>query len=399
MKRPIVGVWAVGLICGALAQGAHFGWDFEQRSTAPGGDLQGLAVGWVERFNNHGETTLLNDHVASSGYEGASGGRNAAAAARVGPLSWAAEGSAYFEFSVSPAPATHARLRRLSLGSRSTASGPRQLALYSSLDGFAAPLAPPAWVGSTGEWLPFEWVLDAEVVGETRFRLVGYAGAGPASPNIANWRIDDLHGELDIVDGALPAPRGLVAWGATADAFDCAWESVPGALGYRLRLMTIVTSGEWPDLIEEFVPVPGLEDRWVTTPGTRWDGLEPKTTYYWHVTAEGASGVGEPSEVAEMTTLQQSQDPPDGDPPSEPVRPTIQALEFVPTGGVAVAIDSRAGDRYQLESRSDGVGAQGGGEGWQAVGEPMDGTGERLWLPDPVRRPRCFYRVRVLSRS
>ena len=122
--------------------------------------------------NNNGTTTLLATTSASAGYTGASAGNNAGAAARTGALSTAASGSAYFEFTVTPAAGKHGSATSLSFGSRSTGTGPLAYAVYASVDSFAAPLSSGTLLANSN------WLLQAPVL----TAVTGAAGRTNCSP-------------------------------------------------------------------------------------------------------------------------------------------------------------------------------------------------------------------------
>jgi hypothetical protein len=84
---------------------------------------------------------MLTTTSVSGGYLGASAGSNAGAAARTGALDRAAGGSAYFEFTLTPAAGKVLWITGLTFGSRSTSTGPQAFAVYSSADNFALPVA------------------------------------------------------------------------------------------------------------------------------------------------------------------------------------------------------------------------------------------------------------------
>ncbi|MFM9081747.1 MAG: DNA/RNA non-specific endonuclease [Opitutaceae bacterium] len=100
-------------------------WDFSA-ATATGGLPRDIGGGLVSQQNNNGTTALLTNASVSSGYPGASGGNNAGAAARTGPLNRAAgSGSAAFEFTLEVPAGRRLVVSSLSFGSRSTPTGPR----------------------------------------------------------------------------------------------------------------------------------------------------------------------------------------------------------------------------------------------------------------------------------
>jgi hypothetical protein len=146
----------------------------------------------VVQGNNNGTTTLITTTSASSGYAGASGTSNAGVAARTGVLNLAANGSAYFEFTVTPDVGFTFYLTALQFGSRRTATGPQAYALRSSADGFVNDLATGAFLtSSVWELKSNSGILLSSAIPVT-FRLYGYNGTGTPAAGTANWRIDDL---------------------------------------------------------------------------------------------------------------------------------------------------------------------------------------------------------------
>lgn len=170
---------------------ASASWNFT--TATPSSTTGDVTVSALSQGNNNGTTTLLDNGSASSGYAGASGGNNAGAAARVGALNTGTNGSAFFQFSVTPISGESVTLTGISFGTRSTGTGPQAYALRSSLDNYATDIATGTM--STGSWL-LRSNTGLTVAGSTNqvitFRLYGYNGAGSPGVNTANWRIDDL---------------------------------------------------------------------------------------------------------------------------------------------------------------------------------------------------------------
>ena len=173
-----------------------------------------LTVSNLTRGNNNGTTTLFSTTSPSSGYsfslEGtttaASGTSNAAAAARSGALNTAT--SAFFEFTLNPAAGFTGNLSALGFATRSTSSGPASMTLRSSLDNYASSLA--AFTGTTnGTWTFQSATLGTPVTipqnQSVTFRLFGFGGAGTASANTANWRVDDLQATVATIAATPPA--------------------------------------------------------------------------------------------------------------------------------------------------------------------------------------------------
>ena len=169
-------------------------WNFTAGANPASAVPGDLAVSALSQGNNNGTTALVTSTSASSGYTGASGGNNAGAAARIGALSTASGGSAYFEFTLTPVAGKAVTVSGISFGSRSTSTGPQAYTLLSSADGFVHPLVTGAFLANS------VWTLYAPALSPISsapgtpitFRLYGSNGAGNAAASTANWRIDDL---------------------------------------------------------------------------------------------------------------------------------------------------------------------------------------------------------------
>jgi DNA/RNA endonuclease G (NUC1) len=185
-------------------------WNFT--TADPSGLIGGLTGGNVTQGNNNGTTALLTTTSASSGFTGASGGSNAGAAARVGPLVKSAGGSAYFEFTLTPAAGKQLSVSQISFGARSTSTGPQAYSLFSSVDNYTNPIASGTIANNSS------WALKTNTVGNfagatgtpVTFRLYGHSGSGSPVASTANWRIDDLALSVGVADAA-PTPPALTA--------------------------------------------------------------------------------------------------------------------------------------------------------------------------------------------
>lgn len=179
----------------------------------------------VSQGNNNGTTDLLSSTSASSVYAGSSGGNNAGAAARTGSLDTTINGSAYFEFTITPNLGYKVILTNVSFGSRSTSTGPQAYTLRSSVDNYTSDI----FTGSLSN--NSTWTLTANSsalnvlidVGESvTFRIYGYNGSGSPGINSANWRIDDLKLSGYITDPifyskAVGNLNDLTTWGMSLD--------------------------------------------------------------------------------------------------------------------------------------------------------------------------------------
>lgn len=153
--------------------------------------LANLSFGNLSQGNNNGTTTLINNGSSSSGYSGSSGNYNAGAAARVGGYS--SSTSAYFEFTITPSTGYGVEVTSLSLGARSTGTGPTTIDIRSSLDGYASSLGTISYAANSA------WIFNSTSLSLTSnlrspltIRLYGHSGTGSPAINTANWRIDDI---------------------------------------------------------------------------------------------------------------------------------------------------------------------------------------------------------------
>lgn len=173
--------------------GQNIVWNFN--TAAPSTNTTtNLTVGNVTQGNNNGTTALLDSGSASTSYVGATGGNNAGAAARVGALNTAVNGSAFFEFTLTPAAGFTVTLTNIAFGSRSTGTGPANYVVRSSSDSYASNLASGTDAANSN------WTLKAPTTTSVTsgngaaitFRIYGFGGAGSPTAGTANWRIDDL---------------------------------------------------------------------------------------------------------------------------------------------------------------------------------------------------------------
>jgi hypothetical protein len=172
-------------------------WDFYTMASPTLNPFSGLSVSDVAR-NNGGGGNPLTTMSGSSGYTtasgfAASGGTNMVASAVLGGLNLSS--STFFSTTLSwdLSLSYSLAITNVSLGSRSTGTGPTTLSLYGSTDGFSSDFES---LGDLGVSTNFAWAAEdfANLFininpGETySLRLYGYGGTGGTS----NWRIDDL---------------------------------------------------------------------------------------------------------------------------------------------------------------------------------------------------------------
>ncbi|MBN9383337.1 MAG: choice-of-anchor J domain-containing protein [Chitinophagaceae bacterium] len=194
---------------------AQITWDFST-ATPLSGIPAGVTVSAVSQGNNNGTTALLTTTSASSGYTGATGGNNAGAAANVG--SFRPDTTTYFEWTLTPAAGVAITVSQINFGSRSTSTGPQAYDIRTSLDNFTTAAA-SSTLTNNSTWT---FVSNAtSIIGVTgqaiTIRIYAYNGAGNASKNTANWRIDDLS-VFAATSGNVPVPSLRVTPSALAFA-------------------------------------------------------------------------------------------------------------------------------------------------------------------------------------
>ncbi|MEI6751640.1 MAG: YDG domain-containing protein [Paludibacter sp.] len=167
-------------------------WNFTAGTATPSSVTTNVTISDLIQGNNNGTTTMISTTSASTGYTGASGTNNAGAASKTGVLNTAASGSAYFEFTVTPAAKSTYTLTGISFGSRSTTTGPLSFTLRSSADSYASDLTTGTLTNTSSWALQSKTGISSSASSAITYRIYGYNGTGSASANTANWRIDDL---------------------------------------------------------------------------------------------------------------------------------------------------------------------------------------------------------------
>ncbi|MER3471925.1 MAG: hypothetical protein C4330_11550, partial [Chitinophagaceae bacterium] len=170
-----------------------------------------LTVSAVSIGNSNGTVSSpINSSAASTGYAGASGQMNIGNAARIGSLDVTpSTGSAYFEFTLTPASGYTVSLSAISFGSRSTLTGPVSYSIRTNLDNYNTDYAletqaiPPTstWVLKT----PTLTTITSGVGTSVTVRIYGFGGSGNAGAGTINWRIDDLALTVNVNSASSPA--------------------------------------------------------------------------------------------------------------------------------------------------------------------------------------------------
>jgi len=157
---------------------------------------------------------------APSDYTGASGGDNFQAR-DPGSDPSVTSSSTYFSVTLTPDAGYTVTLNSISLGSRSTSTGPTSIAIYSSIDNYTAALG----TGSSSSSWNFQTIsfvgdsLTSAVGDDVTLRIYGYGGGGSSSSY--NWHVDDINFTVTVAAVPEPAAGGAIA-GAGLLAL-CGW--------------------------------------------------------------------------------------------------------------------------------------------------------------------------------
>ena len=144
MKNKAIAVSALLWATFTATANAQIVWDLGTNAgnTAPSSNrVSNLTASVISQLNNNGVTTLLSAASPSSGYLGASGQHNAASSVVAGPLDLST--STYYQFTLTPKTGHEVFLTSISFGTRSTSSGPTNVAVYTSDDDFTYAIAVP----------------------------------------------------------------------------------------------------------------------------------------------------------------------------------------------------------------------------------------------------------------
>lgn len=182
------------LVAACNTSSATVNWNFTAGTATANTVPSNLTVGDLLQGNNNGTTALVTSVSVSSGYAGASGTFNAGAAARTGALNTGAGGSAYFEFTLTPATGYNVTLTGISFGSRSTSTGTQAYSIRSSLNNYGSTIVTGALSnGSTWQLISNTGLnIAGATSAPVTFRIYGHNGTGSPASGTANWRIDDI---------------------------------------------------------------------------------------------------------------------------------------------------------------------------------------------------------------
>ena len=185
----------VSMFLSSIAFGqTTYTWDCSTLGSTTGINSNITSANFVNpQGNNNGTTTQITALSVSTGYSGASGTSNFGAASFTGALSTTT--TTYFSTVITPTSGYGIQLNSISFGSRSTATGPLLVSVYSSIDNYASAIG-TATVANNSSWTLSTVTFSTGLIGlantPVTLRLYGSGGGGTPAINTANWRIDDI---------------------------------------------------------------------------------------------------------------------------------------------------------------------------------------------------------------
>lgn len=213
---------AAGVITSAVVSAqTTIGWNFGTGTASllasSGAPVDNLTIGSIGSFT--GQTLTTNLTSPSSGYTGASGNMSGSFAAVAGVFN--VSSSSAFTITLTPAAGHQVSITSLSLGSRSTGSGPTTLALRTSADGFASDAFSTS-VSTGGTWALIQTGALSNINGTSSdpltIRIYGYGGT---SASAGNWRLDDV--SMTVSMSAVPEPSTYAAISGAAALLGALW--------------------------------------------------------------------------------------------------------------------------------------------------------------------------------
>ena len=211
MKTTFTILGASLILAGAsVCRGAIY-WDGSQTSANSGLPAGISSAAFTDPTpNQSGTPVVLINSSSASDYTGASAGNNFETKAKIGALSTST--STYFSVALTATAGYAITLNSISLGSRSTPTGPTALTFYSSIDNYATAIGSTT-VAASSAWAFISTInfsgssLTASAGSDVTFRIYGSGGSGTVSG--ANWRIDDI--SLDVTAVPETAAWGLIS--------------------------------------------------------------------------------------------------------------------------------------------------------------------------------------------
>ncbi|MES2696902.1 MAG: hypothetical protein V4773_25780, partial [Verrucomicrobiota bacterium] len=187
VMRPQLAVVCAFLFSLVAPLHAQVRWNFTS-GTAPTSPPSVITGGAITAVNSESGPATVDGAEVSTGYDNASGGNNLAIHARIGNLSVT---PTYLQFTLTPTAGVNLKAVSVALGTRSTATGPTALLLFSSVNAFATAIG-TANVAADGTWRLVTFsalALDPGAGTPLTFRIYGNSGSGTEA---ANWRVDDV---------------------------------------------------------------------------------------------------------------------------------------------------------------------------------------------------------------
>ena len=343
LKIVLLGaIWAISCMCVSSQTTYYwnFGTDSENPSPTPSETNDNLTVSDLSIGNSNGTVTAMLSTTSNSGtsYAGSSAQYNAGNAARTGELNTGADGSAYFEFTVTPAGNYSFELSDISFGTRSTGTGAAAYSLRSSADSYATDIA-SGDIATNSTWaLKSNTNLTFEADVPVTFRIYGYGGTGNAGTGTINWRIDDLSVILTTTatgttNPSLSVSPASLAFGSIitntvseAKTFTVSGTNLTGNISYTktgtdANAFTI-TETTWsetdggtlsvvfnPDQVKNYtasivISSTGAQNKTIALTGA---GVAPavtgQTTYYWNFGTDSENPSPMPSETNDNLTV------------------------------------------------------------------------------------------------
>lgn len=195
----------------------NFGTATASLVASSGAPVDNLTLSSLGTFT--GQALTVNTTSSSIGYTGASGAHSGSFAAVAGAFSLGT--SSALTVTLTPAPGYEVAVTHVSWGTRSTTSGPTQLALRTSVDAFAAD-AFTTTVATNNTWSLVDTGPLTQITGNAAspltLRIYGYGGT---SASAGNWRFDDL--SVSVSMSAVPEPSTYAALAGVCALLGAGW--------------------------------------------------------------------------------------------------------------------------------------------------------------------------------
>lgn len=268
-------------------------WNFGTSSANPdpssGTPVNNLTISSFDQGNNANtsQTSLQLNTSSTSGGSGFSGSYNASITAE--NEGFDADVSAYFEFTLTPAPGFSVTLSELEFAARSTSTGPTEVAIYTSADNFtnSIDVLNP---NNNSNWVLLEPSFTAVTSSSPlTVRIYGYQPGGTGtvgSSSANNWRLDDVTVTLFVepLQSCTGTPEAGTA-AADAGPFCESGSANLTATGYTLPEDGNGISLQWYVSTDNVNFTPVVD---ATTDELSTGTLTTTTYYYMEVTCSGS---------------------------------------------------------------------------------------------------------------